>query len=153
MYCNKRQLVEKLSSNFVYFRADIRRTLDIFEHSIECERTCRDWRWLYTPSIPSCKIVQMMHFFIILSTDVSVVFIRIQRKCIASTLSFICLKFYIDADLTDLRKNSNNLYRFFWQNRDYIERFSTDCRATVVGVILDKQLSEQNGTFVLSKTE
>lgn len=53
--------------------------------------------------------------------------------------------------MTDQRKNSNNLYRFFWNDRDYVEReregggererTSIDCRAIVVA-ILDKQLSE-----------
>lgn len=97
------------------------RTLDIFEHSIECEWTCRDWRWLYAPSpLRSFRVkslVQMMHFFIILSTDVSVV-VRIypymaQMYSQYVSESFVCSKFYIDADLTDLRKNSNNAIPLF----------------------------------------
>lgn len=111
------------------------RTLDIFEHSIECEWTCRDWRWLYAPP-PFLRIkslVQMI-FFIILSTDVSVV-VRIYSYMVQMysqyvSESFVCSKFYIDADLTDLRKNSNNTISLFlaqsglyWEILNWLPRY------------------------------
>lgn len=84
-------------------------------------------------------------------------YLYMWRKFIVNTYvskSFVCLKFYIGADLTDLRKNSNNPYRFSWHNRDYIERFSTDCCAIVGGAMFDKQLNEhyirKNRTIVVS---
>lgn len=84
--------------------------LDILEHSIEHGRTCRNWRWLYTP--PSFRVkllMQLAYFFIIVLTfPFLYVSIYMWRKCIINTYvseSFVCSKFYIRADLTDLRKN------------------------------------------------
>lgn len=50
---------------------------------------------------------------------------------------FIC-----KVNTLNLYKNSNNLHRFFRDNRDYIERFSIDFRATKIEMFLFKQLTE-----------
>lgn len=99
---------------------------------------------------PSHKIADTVGAFfkIILLTDVSVfvrAYLYMWRKCIVNTYvseSFVCSKFYIGADLTDLRKNFKQPISLFLAHRDYIEKFSTDCCAIVVGAMFDKQLSE-----------
>lgn len=137
-------------------------TLDILEHSIEHGRICRNWRWLCTPLSFRIKLlVQQLlaYFFIILLTDVSVfcMYLPICSGNVSSIPTLANLSFVRNFTLVRIWricvKISNNPYRFFWHNRDYIERFSTDCWAIVVGAIFDKQLSEhyvrKNGAILI----
>jgi len=98
------------------------RTFD--EHSIYSsiqlnanERAEIDDSCTLSPSIPSCNIVDSDDAFFYNFIDVSVVariYLYIAQMCSQYVSeSFVCSEFYIDADLTDLRKNSNNPISLF----------------------------------------
>lgn len=71
-------------------------------------------------------LVQMLHFLIILSMNVFArIYPYIVQMCSRYVSeSFVCPKFYIGADLTDLRKNSNNPISLFFGTIGIISRDS-----------------------------
>lgn len=129
-------------------------TLDILEHSIARETNMQRLTMIVYILLSLHKIAERVAaFFLNNFIDGRIRFctclsIQIYSVNVSSIPTLANLSFVRNFTLVRIWwicvKISNNSYRFFfWHNRDYIEKLSTDCCATIVGAMFDKQLSVQ----------